>query len=137
MNARTDTLIDILPTGTFPLEFAISVSKNLLFVVCQEDNNPVYPLFKGSVYVFDLNTRQLVRKIYERFYQPHGIAVDDKNGLLYISSRNVDADGPAPHHVSSCEGRNGFYHIIDLNTWQTIRRSAEISVDPYSIAAKP
>lgn len=132
LDARKDTLKHIIPMGTYPLEMAMSKKRNLLFVVCQEDVNPVYPGFRGSVYVVDMNTMKVVRKVYEKFFQPHGIAVDDRRDLLYVASRNADPTGPAPHHVSECAGRNGFYHVIDLNTWQRIRPPAEISVDPYS-----
>jgi YVTN family beta-propeller protein len=133
LRAGVDTVMYTIPVGTYPLEMSLSKKRNLLFVVCQEEGNPIFPFFKGSVHVIDLNTMTVVRKVYEKFYQPHGVAVDDDLDILYVSSRNADPTGPAPHHISSCAGRNGFYHIIDLNTWQLKRPPAEISVDPYSL----
>ncbi len=133
---ENDTITAIIPVGSFPLEMAYSPKRNLLFVSCENDNNTQYPNFKGSISVIDVNTNQVIRTIYETFYQPHGLAVDDKNDVLYVASRNVDANGPAPHHKSECNGSNGFYHIIDLNTWQTKVDGFEISVDPYSVGVR-
>ncbi|MGI9192277.1 MAG: c-type cytochrome domain-containing protein [Chitinophagaceae bacterium] len=136
MRTGYDTLVAVIPTGTYPLEMALSAKRNELYVVCQEDNNPNYPGFKGSVYVIDMQTYAVKRKIYERFYQPHGIAVDDTRGELYVASRNADPNGPAPHHVSACDGRNGFFHVLDLTSYQVLRASSELSVDPYSLDVK-
>lgn len=124
---------DIIPVGKYPLEMTVSKKRNWLFVSCEEDPNPVYNTFKGSVYVIDINTMSVIKVLHEKFFQAHGIAIDDKNDLLYVASRNVSPDGPAPHHVSECGGRNGFYHIIDVNTWKSKTGSYEISVDPYAM----
>ncbi len=136
-DVKGDTLLKVIPVGNYPLEMAFSIKRNLLFISCQEDTNPIYSFFRGGVYVIDMSTYQIVRKIHEKFFQPHGLMVDDKQDLLYIASRNVDPNGPAPHHVSNCAGRNGFYHVINLNTWEAITRNAEISVDPYSVDVRP
>lgn len=136
-DVKGDSLLNIIPVGNYPLEMTMSVKRNLLFVTCQEDDNPVYPFFRGSVYVIDLTSKQVVRVIREKFFQPHGLMVDDKHDYLYVASRNVEPDGPAPHHASSCGGRNGFFHVIDLNNWQAVTRNAEISVDPYSVDVRP
>ncbi|MBL7765159.1 MAG: hypothetical protein JNJ58_03625 [Chitinophagaceae bacterium] len=136
MDARTDTLLKVIPVGIWPLEFAISKNQNLLFVTCQEDQNPVYPFFRGSIYVIDMNTLTVVHKIYEKFFQPHGLAVHEGSSLLFVGSRNADPNGPAPHHVSECAGRNGFYHAIDILNWQSKRPASEVSVDPYSMDIK-
>lgn len=137
MDAHTDTLLKVIPMGVYPLEFAISEKLNKIYVVNQEDPNLNFLGFKGSVWVVDMTTLEVVDKIYERFYQPHGIGVDDTRGLLYVSSRNADPNGPAPHHISECVGRNGFYHVIDLNTGKVIRTASELSVDPYSLDVRP
>lgn len=131
LQAGIDTVVKIIPVGVYPLEMAISKSKNLLFVTCQEDANPNLKA-KGSVYVIDMKTLNVVKIIKEKFYQPHGIAFDDKKNYLYVISRNADPNGPAPHHISECGSRNGFFHVIDINTWQTVISGSEISVDPYS-----
>ena len=133
MRTGADTLLATIPMGTYPLEMAISASKQELYVICQEDINPIYPTYRGSVYVVDLNTYAIKRKLYERFFQPHGIAVDEQRAELYVASRNVDPNGPAPHHISECAGRNGFFHVIDLNQFTIKRTASEISVDPYSV----
>lgn len=133
MDAHADTLLHVIPMGIYPLEFALSKKKNLLFVVNQEDINPVYPSYRGSVYVVDLNTMTVVKKIYEKFFQPHGIGLDDSRGLLFVASRNADPTGPAPHHLSECNGRNSYFHVIDINTWQLVKPSNELSIDAYSL----
>lgn len=133
MDAHTDKLLKVLPVGTLPQEIALSTSKPYIFVSCQEESTPEFPGFKGAVYVIDYNTLELVRRIPGPFYQIHGIAVDDKNGKVYVASRNVSTTGPAPHHTSQCGGRNGYYSIIDLNTLQmNSNKRFESTVDPYS-----
>jgi DNA-binding beta-propeller fold protein YncE len=131
MQTGVDTLLKVIPVGKYPLEMAASKSKELLFVTCQEDTNP-NPLAKGSIYVIDMKTLTVVKIIKEKFYQPHGIAIDDKRDLLYVISRNADRNGPAPHHISECGNRNGFFHVININTWQRVSPTSEVSVDPYS-----
>jgi DNA-binding beta-propeller fold protein YncE len=126
----------VIPTGIYPLEMALSAKKQELYVVCQEDVNPFYPTYRGSVYVIDINTHLVKRKLFERFFQPHAIAVDDVRGELYVASRNVDPTGPAPHHVSVCAGRNGFFHVMDLTQFNVKRTASELSVDPYSADIK-
>jgi YVTN family beta-propeller protein len=136
MDAKTDTLLKVIPVGDYPLEMSISKKRNLLFVTCQEDINPIYPFFKGSVYVIDLSTLNVVKKIYEKFYQPHGIGVDDFRNVLYVSSTNSNPSGPAPHHVSECAGRNGFFHVIDMEQWTSLKPASELSVFPYSLSVR-
>lgn len=131
MRTGVDTLIKVIPVGTYPLEMAVSKKHDLLFVTCQEDANPNLKS-KGSVYVINMNNLQVVKVIKERFYQPHGIGVDDIRSYLYVVSRNADLNGPAPHHISECGNRNGFFHVIDINTWRVVTNASEISVDPYS-----
>ncbi|HWY38032.1 MAG TPA: hypothetical protein VNY73_05705, partial [Bacteroidia bacterium] len=64
--------------------------------------------------------------------QPHGLAVDDAAGLLYVANRNVSSATP-PHHSSICGGTNGNIVFIDLNTLQLTGRKIELSRDPYSV----
>jgi hypothetical protein len=50
-----------------------------------------------------------------------------------VYSRNVNPSGPAPHHSSSCAGRNGYYQVFDLNTLNLkTNKRFETIVDPYS-----
>jgi YVTN family beta-propeller protein len=135
MDAKVDTILKTIPVGIYPKAIAISKTKNLLFVTCQEDNSILYPTLKvkGTVYVIDLYTLNVVKILDEKFYQPHGIAVDDRTNKLFVVSRNSNPNGPAPHHASGCDGRNGFFHVIDLNTWKVIKRNSELSTDPYNM----
>jgi hypothetical protein len=60
------------------------------------------------------------------------LMVDEQNGRVYVTNRNVASGGPAPHHASLCDGQNGYVTAIDLNTLQLVPGfRAEVSVDPY------
>lgn len=133
MDAHTNQLLKVIPVGTFPQEFALSHVKPYLFVSCQEEVTAEFPGYRGAVYVINYNTMELVARIPGPFFQIHGLTVDDQRGLLYIASRNVRSDGPAPHHTSECGGRNGYYNVYDINTFQSYNgKRYESSVDPYS-----
>lgn len=51
-------------------------------MTCQEDVNQTYLNFVGSVYVIDMATFQVIRKLDMPFFQPHGLAIDDALDLL-------------------------------------------------------
>lgn len=135
MDRQADTLLKVISVGKYPLEMA--QYKQLLFVTCQEDINPVNNFFRGSVYVINTQTMQTEKIIYGKMFQPHGLAVDIEHEQLYIASRNADPTGPAPHHISDCGGRNGYFTILNLNNYEITISSNEASVDPYSLAYKP
>jgi len=115
---------------------ALSESKQYLFVVCMEDGANTTPNARGSVYIIDYNTDKVVKILYGDFYQPHDIAIDETDGLLFINSTNQNPSGPAPHHVSACGGRDGWYTIYDLNTLLPDGKRYEAGVFPYAISAR-
>jgi len=132
---ENDSLLNIIPTGVFPQEMALSEATPYLFVTCTEDSI-TYPGQLGSVQVIDYNTNTLVKTIYTG-YQPQGIIVDDNEQLVYVVHRNKNSDGPMPHHVTDCEGRNGYVTIIDLNSLELLPDyKVEVAVDPYGIAVR-
>lgn len=134
MDAYADTLIKVIPVGSVPKEMAISKTKPYLLVTCMEDVSNTSPLFKGSVYVLNYNTLEIVQRIDGPFYQPHGIAVNDRDGTFYVASTNTNPNGPAPHHPSDCGSRNGYYQVYDLNTLKPkINYRFEVAPDPYSM----
>jgi YVTN family beta-propeller protein len=110
-----DSLLAVIPVGDKPQEFDVSNVHPYVFVTCTEAI--VSATKKGLVYVIDYNTNAVVTNIYPG-YQPHGLAVDDSEGLVYIANLNYDNNGPAPHHVSACGNRNGYLTIIDMNNLQ-------------------
>ena len=137
MDAHNDQLLATIPVGTFPQELAISNTQPYMFVTCQEDAANPNTGCKGSVYVINYNTYAVVKILYGDFYQPHGITVDDKDGLIYIPSRNANPNGPAPHHSTSCAGRPGWYTIYNLNTLTPLNTYRyDLPVDPYSAAVR-
>ncbi len=133
MDAHTDAVLAAIPVGTFPQEMAISRSKQLLFVTCMEDGSNPLTGRKGSVYVININTYAVVKAIYGDFYQPHGIAVDDRNGHFFVASTNANPEGPAPHHATACGGRAGWYSVYSLNTLDPVTNTRyQVTVMPYS-----
>jgi len=138
MDVHTDSLIAAIPVGTFPQEMDISTSRNYLFVDCMQDAANPLAGFLGSVYVIDISTLQVVKAIYGDFYQPHDIAVDEQDGLIYIPSRNVSTVGPPPHHATACAGgRPAWYSVYSLSTLEPADNiQYNVPSDPYAISAR-
>lgn len=133
MSVAGNSLLKVLHTGTKPQELAISQTRPYLFVTCMEDVSRVSALYKGTVYVIDYNTLTVIKRIDGEFSEPHGVTVDDRNGTFYVASVNARGDGPAPHHISDCGGRNGYYQVYDLNTFERLnRKTYEVPPAPYS-----
>ncbi len=132
MNTANDSLIAVIPVGKIPSELAVSSSAPLLFVTCMEDDN--YSPKTGSVFIIDISNYSVIKSLYTG-WQPHGIAIDEGEKLVYVVNRNSTPGGPAPHHTSDCGGRNGYFTLIDLNSLEMVPSfDAELSVDPYSAA---
>jgi DNA-binding beta-propeller fold protein YncE len=134
LDAHSDAILKAIPVGAFPQELAISHSMPYLFVTCMEDaGGTVLAGRRGSVYVINYNTYEIVKVITGDFYQPHGVAVDDRNGRIYIASTNANPDGPAPHHATACNGRAGWYSVYNLSTLEPVNsRRYQVTVMPYS-----
>ena len=139
----TNNLLTIisLHAGSSPTEMSFSTTSNYLFVACTEDTMNISGK-RGSVAVINYNTNTLVKYIYTG-HQPHGIAVDNSKRMVMVANRNYTTDGPAPHHGSTCGGRNGYVSFIDVNTLEMITlpgssttKKIEISVDPYSVGIR-
>ncbi len=118
--ASNDSLLAAIPVGTKPQELAVSDKHPYVFVTCTED--PISSNEKGSVYIINYNDFTVQPKIYTG-YQPHGIAADDEEELVYVANLNYDSNGPAPHHISKCGGRNGTITIIDMKTLSLYRKT--------------
>ena len=69
-------------------------------------------------------------------YQPHGLGIDEANNILVVASRNIQINGPTPHHTGVC-GRNGFVSYFNINTMQLLSKKTEVASDPYSVAVRP
>ncbi len=135
LSTRNDSVIKVIPVGTYPQEMAVSESKNYLFVACMNDANNTTPGAVGSIYVIDYNTLDVVTVLYGDFYQPHDIAVDEQDGLIYICSTNSNPGGPPPHHVlGNCSGHNGWYTVYNLNTLTMYNYRYATPVFPYAIS---
>lgn len=134
--STSGVVLDSINVGRYPQEMAISHMMPYLFVSCMEEPSS-YAQSRGAVYVINYNTHQIVAKLEGDMFQPHGVAVDDQRGRVYVISRNIDVTGPPPHHTGSCGGRNGFYTVYNLNTLQRLNgRKYEIAVDPYGAAIR-
>lgn len=132
-NIATKQITQIISTGYYPQEMAVSVGLNKLYVSSPYDSISVAGK-KGSITEIDLSNYQY--KKVSVGYMPHGIGVDESKNILYVANRNIYSDGPAPHHSSACGGRNGFLNFIDLNTFSVLTRRVELSVDPYSVSVR-
>ncbi len=137
-----DSLLAIIPVGALPNTMDISKTHSYLFIACQEDTVSFAGL-RGSVAIIDIASNSLITKIYTG-HQPHGIAVDDNNDIVYVANRNISSGGPASHHavnISTCSGNNGYVTFIDMKTLSLIQQGSsskqvEVAVDPYSVAVK-
>jgi len=123
-NQSNNQLIAAIPVGVWPQEFSFSENHHWLFVTCTEDSlSPgCSSTKKGSVYIIDYTTNSVVSFLHPGF-QPHGIAVDDDHDVVYVANLNYDGSGPAPHHVTDCDGRNGYMSVIDMSTQQLLKVS--------------
>ncbi|MBL4755137.1 MAG: hypothetical protein JKY52_16270, partial [Flavobacteriales bacterium] len=117
-DAATDGLLAVVPTGGFPQEISFSTTTPYMYVSCMEDIT-TFPGTTGSVAVIDYSNHTLVKSIYTG-HQPHGLEADDEKGVVYVLNRNASLDGPAPHHVTDCGGRNGYMTIIDMATLELL-----------------
>jgi len=128
-DAYTHTIIDSILVGGYPQDMSISLTHQYLFVTCMRDDAVGGGL--GSVYVINYNTRQIVKVIYDQFYAPHGITVDDKDGLVYIASTN---NGGVSHHLTYCGSPNGWYNAYDLNTLQPAMSNKRFDIFSFPYA---
>ena len=133
-NMASRLVTAVVPTGVYPQEIVYAKSTNQYFVSCTEDSTT----FAGAHGVINrINAGSYASQAIKCGFQPHGIAVDENQRLLYVLSRNISVKGPLPHHTSECAGRNGFVNFIDLNTFSVLPKRYELSADPYFIFARP
>jgi len=137
MDPVTDNLLKVIPVGNFPQEVSFSTRSGqpYVFITCEEDTSTFSgePDKRGSVYIINYETLEVVQAVYTG-YQPHGISVDNEKGLVYVPNRNINPDGDAPHHTTTCGTRPGYVTAIDINTLALLPGfKAWISVDPYSV----
>jgi DNA-binding beta-propeller fold protein YncE len=135
-----DSLIAIINVGDDPVEFTVDPVRGRLFVSCMDDvtSFPGEPNKRGSVAIIEYTPAvpAFLKAVYTG-YQPHGLVVDEASGICLVANRNVNSDGPAPHHSSFCGGRNGYVTAIDLNTLELVPGfKSEMSSDPYAVALK-
>lgn len=140
MQTSNDSLLATISVGALPSEMSFSTTTPFVYVSCPEDTLS-FPGKRGTIAIINTITNTLQSTIYAG-HQPHGIEVDDIKKMVYVANRNATNDGPAPHHSSTCGGRNGYVSFIDLMTRNMILtpsgsiKKVEISVDPYSVSTK-
>lgn len=133
MSTVGDNLLQVINTGVYPQEMAKSAINNKLYVTCVNDPNS-NPKVLGSVTVIDMTS--YIATNHKVGYQPHGIGLDEVNGYVIVSNRNIVSNGPTPHHTGVC-GRNGFVNYFNINTMQLLSKKTEVASDPYSVAVRP
>jgi DNA-binding beta-propeller fold protein YncE len=147
--SSNDSLIASVPVGRQPRELAVSHTFPYVFVTCELDtvNNNIAQNELGSVMVINYNTNAPVPTVIADdliYFQPHGIAVDDANGKVYVGSRNISG-GPPPHHTTDC-GTPGWVTILDMTTLKVLSFDSpiigtyyykyEVLADPYSVMVR-
>ncbi|MEO6830733.1 MAG: hypothetical protein ABI378_00810, partial [Chitinophagaceae bacterium] len=70
------------------------------------------------VAVINYQTMKVIKIIYGDFWQPHGLSVDDQNGVLYVASTNQT--GPSVGHNHTSGGKHGWYNIYSLQTLEPV-----------------
>jgi len=127
-DAATDNLLTSIPLQAGPYHMDFSVSKNLLFATSYEGT---YQGLEGRVSIIDLASNTWLKDL-AAGVQPHGLAVDDGAGLVYVANRNISGNA-LPHHSSVCGGVNGTVSYIDLNTLEMLDKEVITARDPYII----
>lgn len=133
-DSATDVCVAVIPINGSALEMAISPSRNQLFVSSWD--SPQFSGVTGAVAVIDLSGNNVLQYL-NSGSEPHGICIDELNDRIIIANRNLNTNGPLPHHSSLCGGRNGYISFGKLSTLTMFTKKVEVSVDPYSLAIKP
>jgi WD40 repeat protein len=129
---QTHQPVKRISTPVYPQEIIYSPRFSAFYVACSGDGTTTET---GAVLKIDeLGYASQNAKLGA---QPHGLAVDEKTGILYLVSRNISSNGPLPHHTSQCAGRNGFVSLVDPVTLKLTGEKFEMSVDPYFIYVRP
>ncbi len=132
----TDALIATIPVGVRPLEIVLSNTTPYGYVTCSDDTL-TFPGKRGSVHCFNWQSNTAVGSVYPG-HQPHGITLDEDQQQVIIANRNISNDGPTPHHVGTCAGRNGSVAFIDMFSLAVLDdKDLEVSVDPYACLYRP
>jgi len=131
MNSTNDSLIGVFSIGSNPGSMAISTSMPYLFVSCMGAPGTSK---KAAVFIFNYENGTFISELYAG-HDSNDVTVSESFKKVFVVNRNVNPGGPASHHASVCEGKNGYLTAIDLNTLQVIPDyRPELSVDSYAIA---
>jgi DNA-binding beta-propeller fold protein YncE len=122
----SNTVVATVSVATWPQEIVYTSKTDQFFITCMNDHS-----------VARIDNGTWTSTVMPVGFLPHGICVDERKKLIYVLSRNVQPNGPTPHHTSVCAGRNGFVSFIDLNTFTLLKKKYEMSVDPYFIVPIP
>ncbi|HYD23034.1 MAG TPA: c-type cytochrome domain-containing protein [Flavipsychrobacter sp.] len=134
ISMQNDNVWQAIPLGAAPAHMDISASKGKLFASCPDDI-ATFPGNRGSVTVVDLATGSIEKRI-NSGYQPYGICVDDKRGMVTVVNANISSAGPKSHHSSRCGERNGNISFIRLSDLSLMDKKRELSIFPFSISAR-
>ena len=134
VSMQNDNVWQVISLGAAPAYMDISASTGKLFVSCPDDMG-TFPGNRGSVAVVDLATGG-INKMINSGYQPYGISVDDKRGMVTVVNANISSAGPQSHHSSRCGERNGNISFIRLSDLSIMDKKRELSIFPFSISAR-
>ncbi|MFN8395761.1 MAG: YncE family protein [Bacteroidia bacterium] len=136
-DAANDGLIQVIPLPSGAANMAVSPSTGRLFASCPDDAVTFTgPHELGSIAVVDIASHQLEGMRYAG-YQPYGLVADEVERQLLVAARNELTSGPSQHHPSSCQGRNGYLTLLDMQTLTVVSGfNPELSVDPITLSIK-
>ncbi len=135
INMQTDAVMATVPLSSSPNSLSFSNAAKKLFVSCPDDSIS-FAGNRGCINVIDCNSNALQTKI-NSGWQPYGLTVDDARNVVVVANANLTSNGPAPHHVSGCGGRNGYISFIDLGNLTVIpNKKPEVAVFPYAVTSR-
>ena len=127
-NLTTKQPVLRIATPVYPQEIVYSKKYRAYYFTCSGDGTTA-----DAGNVVKLDDTFFKPTILKHGAQPHGICVDESAGLVYVLSRNINSNGPIPHHTSQCAGRNGFVTFLDPISLKPNGEKFELSVDPYFV----
>ncbi|MEO8514790.1 MAG: beta-propeller fold lactonase family protein [Ignavibacteria bacterium] len=123
LDLKTYTIINIIPTGIFPIQSECSPDNKWLYVANRNSN---------SVTVIDINTFTVVKTISNVGAQPHGVAFTADGRFAYITCESVS--GSYVHHPATGSSIPGTTAVIDVMNNHTKIKDIEMASFPAGIS---
>ncbi len=123
LDLDTRLIVNIIPTGIFPIQSECSPDNKWLYVANRNSN---------SVTVIDVNTFTVVKTISNVGAQPHGVAFTPDGRYAYITCESVS--GTYVHHPAAGSSIPGTTAVIDVLNNHTKIKDIEMASFPAGIS---